>query len=51
MAQNALARLIGHHRRIVEFLARRDGDGVAVVTVEQGRYLAGDYSKAATARP
>ncbi len=42
--------IIGHHQRIVDFLARRDGDGAADVIVEQAGYLADHYAKAAIAR-
>jgi GntR family transcriptional repressor for pyruvate dehydrogenase complex len=42
--------IIGHHQRIVDFLARRDGEGAATAIAEQSRYLADHYSKAAAAR-
>ena len=42
--------IIGHHQRIVDCLARRDGEGAATAIAEQARYLADHYSKAAAAR-
>jgi GntR family transcriptional regulator, transcriptional repressor for pyruvate dehydrogenase complex len=42
--------VIGHHQRIVDFLARRDGEGAAAVIMDQSRYLADHYSKAAVER-
>lgn len=42
--------IIGHHHRIVEFLARRDGEGAAASIAEQSRYLADHYSRAAAGR-
>jgi DNA-binding FadR family transcriptional regulator len=42
--------IIGHHQRIVDFLARRDGEGAAGVIAEQSRYLTHHYAKAASSR-
>jgi DNA-binding FadR family transcriptional regulator len=42
--------IIGHHQRIVDFLARRDGEGAVAVIAEQSRYLTHHYAKAASSR-
>jgi DNA-binding FadR family transcriptional regulator len=42
--------IVSQHQRILEFLARRDGEGAANVLIEQARYLNSHYSNAIAAR-